>query len=248
MSYYDDIPIGDLLEIHVDLYDNDYRRAWGIDDESPPEGVPREDWILANDLSQVGEALVASACTLDASPSLREFVRQLRPGDPLGSAVWDLSAYNVAADKVAIELAWSAVGRLKVARDRFLWLLRLVNDRPISMRAKAYLARAAELYLWQFDAECVVMCRGTLDAALQDRVSDDQLEKVGFKRARLGFDMAQRIEAAVRLGLLSEDSAKWTNDVRVGANHALHVAPGLAPDPLASLAQTAAVLQRLFPE
>jgi hypothetical protein len=192
--------------------------------------------------------MLSSARVLDASPTLREYLRHLRPGDRAWSAMSELAAYNVAADRIAIDLARSAVEKLKATTGRLPWLLKLVNDRQISNRAKSYLARAAELYLWEFDVECVVMCRGILDAVLQDCIPDEDLARMGFTRPKYGYDLSQRITAAVRLERLSEDVAGWANEVRRGANDALHLAPGVAPDSLVTLSLISIILRELFPE
>lgn len=162
-----------------------------------------------------------------------------RPGDasPLLKLVWE---------RLCVQLAWEVVGeRVVTGANRILQLTELVvkgNPSPATLR---FLRRVSRCFVWGFDAECVILCRGVIDTAFADAVTDAVCDKHRLEKARFGHTLANRIKAACLEGIIDEDTKKRAFRVNTPATKAAHNNPEEAVDVLEILKDTTAVIQRL---
>jgi hypothetical protein len=109
-------------------------------------------------------------------------------------------------------------------------------------RCNAFLGRVATCYCLNLRTELSVMCRAVLEAAIQDIASDDAVREVLSipKHVRLG--LAARVEYLDSLGLIQAEVRASIDRVKRGGDDAVHVAPGLEPDPDVLLADLVTAL------
>ncbi len=162
-----------------------------------------------------------------------------RPGEEtlLLKLVWE---------RLCVQLAWEAVGeRVVTGAYRILQLTELVvkgNPSPATLR---FLRRVSRCFVWGFDAECVILCRGVIDAAFTDAISDAVCDKHKLAKARFGHTLTNRIKAARLEGVIDEDTKNRAFRVNTPATQAVHVNPEEAVDVLKILQDTTTVIQRL---
>jgi hypothetical protein len=237
-----------LLEIMLDEYESDFRECWGMDRDQPPDDLDAADWRLAKALDKVSRTALESVHALVVSPSIHETLDSIRPGDNRTEAIREAAQYNITHHGLEVELARLAVGRVPVASERVHMLLLLVSNAKLGRRAAAYLDRATRLYVSGFDPECIVMSRSILEAALEDRLDDEEMARLGFKKGkRQSFSLKEYIEAAAETRLFSADEQEWADDIRTAGNMAVHVTPGLEPMAFDVLMNVAILIRRLFP-
>lgn len=99
----------------------------------------------------------------------------------------------------------------------------LLIDGNLPPRAEDYLGRVARLYMFGFDAEAVVLARSALEAALEERLSDDDVREA-VTVVTPTPTLANRITAARTLRRLSHRAANDAHSLRVSGNDVLHVA------------------------
>lgn len=228
-SYYDP---EDRLSNHLDsvlsLYESDFEEYWGLTaTEAPDEFESEAAWERAKVLNHVGKQIVASAYGLSLGETLLQALRELQPGDAPAYALREAAVSQVAYDRVEIDLAWQAIHAHFDARDRLHQVILLLTQRRPTERAAAYLDRTVRLYLWGFDAEVAILCRSTLEAALEERIDEKQMEGEGYRSGRFGFSAKQYIDAAESLGIFAEGIGNLAHDLRSAGNAAVHAAPGL---------------------
>jgi hypothetical protein len=246
-TYEPDGNLSSYLELHVGNWETDFEEYWGLLAAEPPEGVEPADWELARLLDLVGRNLVGCAQMLTARPELAHVLRRSHPDeDPIGS-LRDLSSYNVSRDRCEIQLAWEATSLLGAAKTRSMELLLFLSAFTLSPRAAAYLDRATQLYIWGFDPEVAVMCRAVLEAALEERIDESELLSLGQRRGKFGFQFYQYVEAAAQKGLISPENRKFADQIREAGNKAVHVSPGLEPEPFWLLASLTILLRDILP-
>ena len=246
-TYWPDSTLADLLDIHVQNYEQDFRKYWNLDAESPPEDLSLDEWRLVKVLDRLGRAAVPSARSLRILPELAEQLREYRPADDVHQTARELVNYNVAQSCAEIELAQASVHKLFEGKTRLMTVVQVLSEHELSERALAYVDRMIQCYIWSMDTECVVMARSVVETALQDAIPEDELEKAGFARKRHGFDFWQYRDAARALGRLDAQQLDSLDRLRHAANVAVHASPGLHEDPIVSLAYAVICLRALFP-
>lgn len=246
-SYWPESTLADLLDIHVQNYEQDFRQYWHLDADTPPEDISADEWRLVQVLDKVGAAAIDSARSLRATSELAETLREYRPGEDVYNTVRHLVNYNVAQSRAEIELASAATGKLCEGKKRLAIIIQLLSEHSLSERALAYVDRMVQCYIWSLDTECVVMARSLVETALQDAIDESEMEAVGFKRKRHGFEFWQYRDGAKKLGRLNQEQLAVLDDLRHAANVAVHASPGLHDDPLKSVAYAVVCLRALFP-
>lgn len=201
----------------------------------------------------------------DVADSLVKGVQNLTGADGLGSFVEVASnpassmskPYELLMEHVCITFGWEVMAILDTARERFTSLLFLLRDRKPCDKARVFLERVARCYLFGFDAECVVMCRATLDQEFGDQVvNDDQVsewwnwyrttekgKKHPSKRPPYGQLWAQ-ILAAEYAKMITTDGQIAADAVRDAGNKGVHQKPS-RDDALERIGQTIKVLDAL---
>src|SRR4051812_3230915 len=102
-SYWPEGNLADLLDIHVQNYEREFREYWGLDGEGPPREMTEDEWKLVKVLDLVGRASIRTARALKVDSALRDTLWGTRPGDRVGDTARDLMKYNVAQDCAEIE-------------------------------------------------------------------------------------------------------------------------------------------------
>lgn len=111
---------------------------------------------------------------------------------------------------------------------RMLTLVNFLVRNP-GERTRAYLSRVAECYLRGMKTEFAVMCRAVLDTALQDFVSDEEVRRTVGAGRNVG--MERRIECCRAKRVFDVESTNVAKRIKDSGDNAVHLAPGLEPDP-----------------
>lgn len=96
----------------------------------------------------------------------------------------------------------------------------------ISKKTSAFLKHVSRTYYYGFEVECLVMCRGALEAQFEAAVSpDDCLDVLGPRPVTQGgaaFTFADRVAVAVRKGLITSQLGETSRNIRQLGNQAVH--------------------------
>lgn len=247
-TYWPEHSLADLLDLHVQNYETDFRAYWQLDASEAPDGMSAEEWELVRLLDRVGAKSMAVARELRVPSELAALLKERRPWDRPEIAAKELLRYNVAVDRAEIELGGEAVGRLAVGKDRLLLAHYFVQGHGLSARACAFVDRMVQCFIWSFDAELTIMARAVIEAALEEAIDEADLAKLGLKKGRHGFAFWQYRDAAVKLGILNESTLESVDEIRAAGNDAVHASPGLHPPAIRTLATVVHVLGALFPQ
>lgn len=112
--------------------------------------------------------------------------------------------------------------------ERALKLLLLAQPVSPSSPAASFLKRVSRCYIYGFDPECVVMCRGVLDAEFKAEISADLCIDVLGKRHRAKmndhpmFTLNKRIIVAQKTNRISEETAEKAHEVRKAGGDVVH--------------------------
>lgn len=237
------------LDLYVQNFESDYRKYWGLDQDSCPEWLLHEHWILARKVDVSFPSIIEGAHALALSPEFDAIAQELAPSDnPLLSAS-SVSRSDVVLDRLEIDLAYEALGNWVEARKRFSLLLLLLGKTRISERGSLYLQRATKLYLWNFELECLVMCSSVLEAVLEQELSETDLTTFGLekRKGQRDWEFWQLIEGATKAGLISKDQKKRANALRIGRNQMLHELPASDSQALRALFHLADILASIYP-
>jgi hypothetical protein len=126
------------------------------------------------------------------------------------------------------QLAIQFSGGGDMARYELLFVSALHTPAQLMPIAHEYLARAARLLILGLDVECIVFCRAALEAALKQRISDEEMVMRGkMKRVVKGreydYDLGTRISAArVAPALFDKALGDRAFDLKEDGNRAVH--------------------------
>jgi hypothetical protein len=106
-------------------------------------------------------------------------------------------------------------------------IIDLVIEEHPAADVSAFLERLAGLYLWGFDSECYVLARATLESALKQSMSDEEVRSALGRRdvPKRYPDLGDRINAARVRKLLTSDDAKIAHKIRQDGNDVVHEFP-----------------------
>jgi hypothetical protein len=155
----------------------------------------------------------------------------------------DDSPERLVWERLVIEMARECADEsIPRAANRLFVLAGLLQEVGPSERALRFLRRVAKCFVWAFDAECVIMCRGAIDAALEEAVPDRKCRpKPGG-----GIGLKERIECARELGWLSSDAMRDDADrIREAGNRILHDNPEQELRPVEMIRKTLTVLSAI---
>jgi hypothetical protein len=150
-------------------------------------------------------------------------------------------------------LAERAIKALSIAEKRFWNLLRHVSiTRTATTRSREFLKRVSLCYLFGFDTECIVMCRGVLDAAFEAEISTDDCICVLGKRStnQQGqplFTLSERVKVAEETGRIDKNAQNLAKEIIKHGNRTVHRDPTPVPviDSLSIIADTLKVVDTL---
>ena len=158
------------------------------------------------------------------------------------------SSLKLVWERLCIDLAWDAVkNRLTQGANRLLQLMGVCIDAEPSARVIQFLMRVSRCFIWGFNPECVILCRGVIDSTFRDAVSDAICIKHNEKPARYGFTLTNRIRAARAENLIGDDVEKAAWEVNTRGTKAAHYDPHATADVLGTIKDVLVIVQKLAP-
>ena len=168
--------------------------------------------------------------------SLQDFFSQL-----------DNPNIRIAWESFVIELVGDAMERIGSGSVRMLELSQLLVAANPPDPTLNYLHRISACFIWGFDPECIILCRSALDTAFRDKVSEEICEQVFGTAEERHFGLLDRIRAAHRTQMISDDTRQIAWRVKDRADKAVHYDPDATRDVLGTVRDTVKVLKALCP-
>jgi hypothetical protein len=234
--------LADCLSDYRDEHDDTFAEPEGDDEQRLHQAI--------NALDAFALRLVVTGVGVDA---LDRELESFMPGTNVTEKITSLLDYNLVRDRLQFAVARAVVDRLarlerriRVATIAFA-LLRRANP---SQTAVKYFERACHLFLAGYDGEVIVMCGAVVEAALKERIPDEDLRTAGiepsFKRTG-DYSIGQRMTFAKSNELLSQKERDLFWQIVNWRNNAVHVQPDIGPEPEHALLMTALLLGKLLP-
>jgi len=150
-------------------------------------------------------------------------------------------------ERLCIKLAWDGVGSIREGTLRILKLWGLLVDLQPSRSTLSFLQRVGRCFIWGFDPECIIVCRGAIDTAFRDAVSDDVCMSIypDRKAGDRKFGLANRIVAAYEKKLIDKSTKKLAFGVKNHGDEAVHHDPYAIKDVTRTIKETIIVLKKL---
>lgn len=150
-------------------------------------------------------------------------------------------------ERLCIKLAWNSVGLIRDGAFRILKLWELLIDIHPGKRTLTFLQRVGRCFIWGFDPECIILCRGVLDAAFRDAVSDDVCIATYPNRRQedRDFGLSSRIVAAYKNKLIDKLTKRMAFAIKTRGDKAVHYDPHATKDVAGTIRDTLIVLRRL---
>lgn len=223
-----------LLESAEALLPND-----GLPDIETELGGNRTTFL--EELSTYQTAILDTYRANGLSPPPAEFWRLEmagRPPDGPLKLVWE---------RLCIKLAWDGVSSMRKGALRILELWGFLLDIQPDTRTLPFLRRVGRCFIWGFDPECIIVCRGALDTAFRDAVSDDICKSIFPDREPEDgeFGLANRIVAAYKTQLIDKSTKKIAFSVKMRGDKAVHDDPNASKDVAGTIKDTIIVLKEL---
>lgn len=219
--YQNDSFLTDVLAVVAQNWVDEFRKTWGLDASTPPNGIEHRQWELAKICDQIATRIVAASRTLERSQdNLDERLNILR--DDLGL---NLEQDTFFVQVLEAHLVSVLEDELNQMRLRALKLIRYLVDVK-SERVRAYLARVSACFLRGLKTETVVMSGTVIDAALQELLDDDKVRAV----IRCGYYVSSgnRIKFMEQSGHWDKATVKIAFGLAAERNKAIHTEPELA--------------------
>lgn len=150
-------------------------------------------------------------------------------------------------DRFAIEMAREAIWKSDDAANRLFDLWSLTIDALPKKACLQFLRAISRTYVWGFDGECVILCRGALDTAFREAVDDELCTKHGESPTRYGFTMVSRIWAAFKAKMIDEHARDAALGVNDRADKNVHDSPDATPEILGTIRDTLSVVGQVCP-
>ncbi|HPE12818.1 MAG TPA: hypothetical protein PL091_09975 [Actinomycetota bacterium] len=242
----DFIPPWIHLESSLDVYGQEHE-AWYRPPETPEEESRQEA------LSGLAKHALALLRTGEVPKPLEVLLEDYEPWRPLHQRIQDLIFYNYLLRRIEFDVAWEAVGRLQGSEKRVVISIVAMLDlrkATLSPTAGKYLTEVSELYMAGWRAPVFVMAGAVLEAAMRDRIPDEELRRRGKvpRYTNTGvYSIGQRMKVEAEMEVLSDEErarfwkvVNWRNDV-------VHVQPDIVPDPATVVLEVASLLARILP-
>ena len=220
--YQNDSFLTDVLAVVAQNWVDEFRKTWGLDASTPPNGIERLQWEFAKICDQIAARIVTASQTLERSQgNLDERLNILR--DDLGL---NLEQDTFFVQVLEAHLVSDLEDELHRMRLRALKLVRYLVD-VRSERVRAYLARVGACFLRGLKTETVVMSGAVIDAALQELLDDDEVRASGIRCGRY-VSSGNRIEFMGQRGHWDKATVEIAFGLADERNKAIHTAPELA--------------------
>jgi len=149
-------------------------------------------------------------------------------------------------ERILIDLAWDTVEeKLILGTNRLLQLVGVIVKIEPPEATLRFLCRISRCFIWGFDSECIILCRGAIDTAFAETINDGMCDKNRLKRANYGHTLANRIKAAQREGIIDERIKDAVYRVNTPATEAAHENPDAITDVLERIKDTLLVIEHL---
>jgi hypothetical protein len=214
-----------------------------------------------NAIYQVQQAEVNAA-----QERFQKFANELRPKlksdeardllDAIGPLIMQPAQPDEATDRplhlvwqhLCIEDARDAADGLRDRVRRIFQLEELVEqlrrDSSLPQATMEFLALIGRTFVWGFDAECVIVCRGAIDTAFREKVPVALIETRRHKAEHQDYGLQDRIEAACPT-LINEEIRKSAEVVKCRGDKAIHFDPHATQDALGTIRLALKVIDRL---
>jgi len=223
--YQEDSNLTDTLAAVSQTWVDEFRKAWGLDAKTPPNGMDRLNWELLTACDQIAGQIVSTSRTLERNSSnLDERLNLLR--DKLGL---DIEQNTFFTHLLEAHLVVDLEDELDRMRRRALKLIRYLVDVK-SERVRLYLERVGACYLRGLKTETVLMCGAVVDAALQESLDDENVRGALNKKCGRYVSLGNRIEFMKISGHWDESTVTTAFRLADERNNAIHTAPILARD------------------
>jgi hypothetical protein len=257
------------LENTIDLYEQDREKYWSNQDQIDSKTLYVQVERFADAIIQATERLVTNEGVpsnhSSVSADRKRFLDEIRSVIDLPISVRNNlpppAAYSLELSKrpelsspelrllwerLVVWLAWDSIGTIRDGAVRAMQIWNVVLQSEPSAPTLSFLRHVSKCYVWGFDSECVILCRGVLDSAFRDAVPDELCEKHYPRKDALDdFGLAKRIVVARKEGKIGENIKKLAFHVKEYGDNAVHYDPTAAQNALQTLCDTVRILTEL---
>jgi hypothetical protein len=234
----------ELLD-RLDEIEAEFREDFGLDIDYAPNPRFKTDSNHDRFENSLAKVLLKDVDALVASSELLRW-RENVGNVPVGDLAKVIANFRLVKPQILLDLARRDLRNLDAKSRRTVDLLAILIAKRPSEGVAAYLQRVANCYIHGLDPECIVMCRAVLDSAFESTISATQvLQALPGSRTR-GVHLADRIEAAERLALITRTTARLARKVKDAGNDAIHNVPVATLTPLEAVVATVKVLETLL--
>jgi hypothetical protein len=164
--------------------------------------------------------------------------------DEIDEGLHEDSVLRAICDRVSIDLARETVEkRLTTAVKRLLQLVKLAASGSPSIATGIFLRHVSRCFIWGFDPECVILCRGAIDTAFRDAIPDDLCAN-RRQRPPHGYGLQDRIEASCP-DVIEKETLQAALRVKCRGDKAVHYDPEACEGVLGTLRDTVDVISKL---
>jgi hypothetical protein len=122
-------------------------------------------------------------------------------------------------------MAKQAVGLIAKGSFRF-WglyhLLLFLGEHKVSPFAAKFLKRVTRCYLWGFDSECIILCRGAIEQAINDYITYEMCQEVLGSPYPGGYGLSARITVGKRKGIFSQSLVDLIRVIKERGDKTIH--------------------------
>jgi len=151
-------------------------------------------------------------------------------------------------ERIFVDLAWDTVkDRLIQGTNRLLQLAEVivkVKAEPPESTLR-FLCRVRRCFIWGFDSECIILCRGAIDTVFAEIISDQVCDKHKLKKANYGHTLTNRIKAAHLEGIIDDQIKNAAFKINTPATEAAHKNPEFTIDAFKMIKDTLFVIEYL---
>ncbi len=235
----------DVLIDQLDRYEQQFRDAFALDVD-----MRDSQHVDANErrfFAGFAPAILRTARGLRATPKLVETKDKIGENLHVGPITRLIVEHEeVTRLQLDIDMARERIREVSRLRERTLDLVDVVLQWGPTGRSSLYLRRVASCYMLGLDPECLVMCRAVLDAAFQEKISEELVRRsLPEAEVRRGIDLLARIRAAKTAGVIRPEIADVAHRIRRAGNNVVHDEPARLLEPLDAVRHVVAVLREL---
>lgn len=152
-------------------------------------------------------------------------------------------------ESLSIIFSKEIVNKINQAVNRAIELHRLSTSLDLDSSTKQFLARLSNCYIWEFDPECVMLCRSVIDTAYREKIPDSLCEKYYPRREVWDdFGLAKRIKVAQKEKFIDDYISTISFKIKDIGNTAIHHQPNITNDVIETIKDTMIILRQLYKE